>query len=1152
VCATIELPLLKSAKYVLLDASEFSIKLEDSKGFYNLAIELDSPIHDEQTTAKFDKAARTLKITAPLRKVKKIAKEVALDPVETAAETDTAAAESPTPAAAAPSNNIPGIPTEMVHVTQHPEMEMEMDTGKAAPASAPTPAAPAAPEPAVQKAALSEVVGPKPTLTAAEDAPNEDMRLKCVEKMAACQPCFNECHVCGKGAKKLSKCSMCKAVQYCSQDCQKAGWKAHKSVCPVLKGVKLCSEAGRELPHLCAKKAVRQGSVVFREQPMLLVRPFAFVDKLPKLRGICKKVNGSAPPQHAPLQAHHLLPVLEFAAAESLVQRKVLRLFDQNRMGAGSAASGKDAEWLQRTTDAVRRAVRMMVAKKLLSANGSGAAEEVNGNGDAEQERAWKWEEQCVRAALVSIGTSFGHRGWRKTKRKPQSAEVIKAAASNKKGKKAKAAMAAALAAEEDVDAESASMLFEWAPLLRHSSMPNCTVRFDSTAKGCSESAGSGVAGAAGVAATAAGSGSTATGGPWMVLTALVDLQPDTPLTISLIDPFDLRIRPLPPPPADSDDGECDDSGSSSSCQWECIVATLDDDDNDDALLLPVREQQRRLMTGRLLASSTGSPHDCSRGFRCPICTTGTLFLTSACEDKCDNHSKCGISLEGIANLYARVSSLENGAVYTFDDGTKERVKVVKSHSEGDGGGYTVFIESLGRERSTVAGRLDFDETPSPDDAAAAASVRVFIQILNATVRTIQTIQSEEATSTPATPLPTPTEPPTEPTNPSSVFAAAAAGAAADKAAAKAAEEAAAIAAEVTADGAPAEGEREIDVADAQRDLLEITVSMPLPRGTIEFEAKKKFAGARLGCVYKDGAQGVGYYFDRMGAAIGVRARAIAKAEEEEGSDGAGLRLKLEKVEAWAAAEARALWTEYRSGRMLKIDGGAAGTTAAGTNGAVASSGVVGRLVEALRKCEVFMGAASNADTPVDEGHSGCHWVLRSLLTLTAEMLKIDFQFAAAAIRADRAIQMIEAITARQPKSAAPSGADEWTSGRQCVFTDALIHHYELLGDTIYGAIGGNPQVFLGKSALALRAQLFAIEKRLMPRRPPHVDEEEQRRAKEWSRNDAIEAYQRALQMLHTLYNGIDGDKHLHPKGAEHISLIKGKLGAVVSREIGD
>lgn len=39
------------------------------------------------------------------------------------------------------------------------------------------------------------------------------------------------CHVCKEIAK--SKCSACKVVWYCSPECQKGDWKAHKPLCNV-------------------------------------------------------------------------------------------------------------------------------------------------------------------------------------------------------------------------------------------------------------------------------------------------------------------------------------------------------------------------------------------------------------------------------------------------------------------------------------------------------------------------------------------------------------------------------------------------------------------------------------------------------------------------------------------------------------------------------------------------------------------------------------------------------------------------------------------------------------------------------------------------------------------------------------------------------
>ena len=44
------------------------------------------------------------------------------------------------------------------------------------------------------------------------------------------------CSACGEdGAEK--KCSSCKSVQYCGQECQKLHWFSHKKVCKKLKGM---------------------------------------------------------------------------------------------------------------------------------------------------------------------------------------------------------------------------------------------------------------------------------------------------------------------------------------------------------------------------------------------------------------------------------------------------------------------------------------------------------------------------------------------------------------------------------------------------------------------------------------------------------------------------------------------------------------------------------------------------------------------------------------------------------------------------------------------------------------------------------------------------------------------------------------------------
>jgi MFS family permease len=78
--------------------------------------------------------------------------------------------------------------------------------------------------------------------------------------------------------------------------------------------------------------------------------------------------------------------------------------------------------------------------------------------------------------------------------------------------------------------------------------------------------------------------------------------------------------------------------------------------------------------------------------------------------------------------------SLEAGkkvreAIYSHADGTKERVQVLKEHPYGEGGGFTIFVPSLQRERQTIEERLEFDLVlsllgPEPDqDTTVGAMV---------------------------------------------------------------------------------------------------------------------------------------------------------------------------------------------------------------------------------------------------------------------------------------------------------------------------------------------------------------------------------------------------------------------------------------------
>ena len=39
------------------------------------------------------------------------------------------------------------------------------------------------------------------------------------------------CQLCGKEAQRMKKCSVCKLVRYCSEECQLKDWKSHKKSC---------------------------------------------------------------------------------------------------------------------------------------------------------------------------------------------------------------------------------------------------------------------------------------------------------------------------------------------------------------------------------------------------------------------------------------------------------------------------------------------------------------------------------------------------------------------------------------------------------------------------------------------------------------------------------------------------------------------------------------------------------------------------------------------------------------------------------------------------------------------------------------------------------------------------------------------------------
>eukprot|EP00931_Biecheleriopsis_adriatica_P093273 TRINITY_DN67015_c0_g1_i1.p1 TRINITY_DN67015_c0_g1~~TRINITY_DN67015_c0_g1_i1.p1 ORF type:complete len:453 (-),score=104.59 TRINITY_DN67015_c0_g1_i1:179-1402(-) len=74
-----------------------------------------------------------------------------------------------------------------------------------------------------------------------------------------------ECHQCGKVSNDLKQCSGCKAVAYCSRECQKAAWKTHKHSCEEAARLKLESLGQEHQKHAEAAAARTQQS---QERPV--------------------------------------------------------------------------------------------------------------------------------------------------------------------------------------------------------------------------------------------------------------------------------------------------------------------------------------------------------------------------------------------------------------------------------------------------------------------------------------------------------------------------------------------------------------------------------------------------------------------------------------------------------------------------------------------------------------------------------------------------------------------------------------------------------------------------------------------------------------------------------------------------------------------
>ncbi|KAK7084473.1 hypothetical protein SK128_012411 [Halocaridina rubra] len=94
----------------------------------------------------------------------------------------------------------------------------------------------------------------------------------------------NKCEICKKAAKQF--CSSCRAVFYCSRECQKEDWKTHKIKCKLFV-VQNHPIYGR---HMVATRDIRAGEIILKEAP-LIVGPKQ--RSVPICLGCHKPVSGS-------------------------------------------------------------------------------------------------------------------------------------------------------------------------------------------------------------------------------------------------------------------------------------------------------------------------------------------------------------------------------------------------------------------------------------------------------------------------------------------------------------------------------------------------------------------------------------------------------------------------------------------------------------------------------------------------------------------------------------------------------------------------------------------------------------------------------------------------------------------------------------------
>merc|ERR1712150_287543 len=152
--------------------------------------------------------------------------------------------------------------------------------------------------------------------------PSRELKLSFSSQQLRSQPSVimseNSCIFCAKPSQSLLQCSGCGSVQYCDKTCQRSHWKNHKRDC---KPYRVCEIAGKN-KGIVATRTIKQGQVILRDQPLLILKKSDIRDK----RNILAKQFQILPPkdQKTVLSLHHVGPDVESEAD------RVVDVFDCN------------------------------------------------------------------------------------------------------------------------------------------------------------------------------------------------------------------------------------------------------------------------------------------------------------------------------------------------------------------------------------------------------------------------------------------------------------------------------------------------------------------------------------------------------------------------------------------------------------------------------------------------------------------------------------------------------------------------------------------------------------------------------------------------------------------------------------------------------